>query len=189
MSGSMTRRGVLTGAAAIAGMTALPQFLNARAAIGHVVVDGRLAQSAQFAHGVAATRLHAVGALDDLCNYWYTRLRAEVLADAGHIAGLTTWMDYVVMRSCAAEIGYAGAFHAEHVPLAAARLAHAVTAHPDLLSSLIRLAQPQAWARTMGKALASGAHLRSRYVPGEIFNGTTEANAGHVRMVTWVFSP
>jgi hypothetical protein len=189
MSESMTRRGVLTGAAAIAGMTALPQFLKAPAVIGHVVVDGRLAESAQFAHGVGAVRVHAVDALEDLCNRWYTQLRAEVLADAGHIAGLTTWMDYVVMRSCAAEIGYAGAFHAEHVPLGSARLAHAVTAHPDLLSSLTRLAQPQAWARTMGEALASGAHLRSRYVPGQVFNGTTEASAGHMRMVTWVFSP
>jgi hypothetical protein len=185
----MTRRGVLTGAAAIAGMTVLPQFLESRAAIGHVVVDERLAQSAQFARGVAATRVHAVGALDDLCNRWYTQLRAAVLSDAGHIAGLTTWMDHVVMRSCAAEIGYVGAFHAEHVPLSAAGLAHAVTAHPELLLVLTRLDQPQVWARTMGEALASGAHLRSRYVPGEVFNGTTAASAGHMRMVTWVFSP
>jgi hypothetical protein len=189
MSGAMTRRGVLTGAAAIAGMTALPQFLNARAAIGDVVVDERLAQSAQFARGLAATRVHAVGALDDLCNRWYTQLRNEVLADAGHIAGLTTWMDYVVMRGCAAEIGYAGAFHAEHVPLGAAGVAHAVTAHPDLLSSLTRLTTPLSWAQVMGEALATGAHLRSRFVPGAVFNGTTAAAAGHVRMVTWVFSP
>jgi hypothetical protein len=56
MSGSMTRRGVLTGAAAIAGVTALPQFLNARpagrSAICHVVVDERLTQSAAFAAGI-----------------------------------------------------------------------------------------------------------------------------------------
>jgi hypothetical protein len=185
----MTRRGVLTGAAAIAGMTALPQFLNPRAAIGHVVVDERLAQSALFARGVAATRMHAVGALDDLCNRWYTQLRDQVLSDAGHIAGLTTWMDYVVMRSCAAEIGYASAFHAEHVPVDATALAHSVTAHPDLLSSLVRLGQPQTWARVLGEALASGAHLRSRFVPGQVFSATTAAVAGHVRMVTWVFSP
>lgn len=185
----MTRRGVLTGAAAIAGMTALPAFLNARTAIGHVVVDARLPQSAQFARGVAATRTHAVGALDDLCNRWYMQLRAAVLADAGHIAGLTTWMDYVVMRSCAAEIGYAGAFHAEHIPAGAAHLTHAVTAHPDLLSALTRLGQPHRWARVMGAALASGAHLRSRFVPGEVFSATTEVAAGQVRMVSWVFSP
>jgi hypothetical protein len=189
MSGSLTRRGVLTGAAAIAGMTALPQFLNARKAIGHVVVDGRLAHSAQFAAGIAATRVHAVGALDDLCNRWYTGLRAEVLADAGHIAGLTTWMDYVVMRSCAAEIGYAAAFHAEHVPMGATGLRHVLTAHPDLLSSLSRLAQPQTWARILGEALAAGAHRRSRFVPGEVFTTTTAVDAGQVRMVTWVFSP
>jgi hypothetical protein len=184
----MTRRGVLTGAAAIAGMTALPQFLNPRATIGHAVVDERLAQSAQFAGGLAATRMHTVGALDDLCNRWYTQLRHQVLADAGHIAGLTTWMDYVVMRSCAAEIGYTTAFHAEHVPVGAAGLAHVVTAHPQLLSSLTRLAQPQTWARVLGEALASGAHLRSRFVPGAVFSGTTAAAAGHVRMVSWVFS-
>jgi hypothetical protein len=55
-----------------------------------------------------------------------------VLANCGHIAGLTTWMDYVVMRSCAAEIGYAGAFHAEHVP-GRGIVEHQVIAHPDLL--------------------------------------------------------
>jgi hypothetical protein len=110
MSGSITRRGVLTGAAVIAGVTALPSFLTpasaARSAIGHVVVDDRLAHSAAFAGGFGGSKIHHVNALDDLCNRWYTRLRREVVADAGHIAGLTTWMDYVVMRSCAAEIGY-----------------------------------------------------------------------------------
>ena len=185
----MTRRGVLTGAAAIAGMTALPRFLSARSAIGHVVVDERLAPSAQFARGVAPTRVHAVGALNDLCNHWYTQLREAVLADAGHVAGLTTWMDYVVMRSCAAEIGYAGAFHAEHIPAGAARLTHAITAHPDLLSLLTGGVPPQNWAHAMGEALASGAHLRSRFVPAEVFTGTVQAAAGHMRMVSWVFSP
>ncbi len=185
----MTRRGLLTGAAAMAGMTALPQFLDARAAIGHVVVDRRLAQSAQFARGVAAPRMHAVGALDDLCNRWYRQLRAAVQADGRHIAGLTTWMDHVVMRSCAAEIGYTCAFHAEHIPAAAAGLTHAITAHPQLLSALTGLAQPQTWAQVLGEALASGAHLRSRFVPGEVFSATTVAAAGQVRMVTWVFSP
>jgi hypothetical protein len=189
MSGSMTRRGVLTGAAAIAGMTALPQFLGARTAFGHVVLDERLAQSARFARGIDATRTHWVGALDDLCNRWYTQLRAAVLADGAHIAGLTTWMDYVVMRSCAAEIGYAGAFHAEHIPSGAARLTHAVTAHPDLLLALTRLVQPESWAEVMGESLASGAHLRSRFVPGEVFSGVADVAAGQVRMVSWVFSP
>jgi hypothetical protein len=118
MNGSMTRRGVLTGAAAIAGVTALPQFLNARpagrSAIGHVVVDERLSQSAAFAAGFPGSRIHTVSALDDLCNRWYTQLRRQVRADAAPIAGLTNWMDYVVMRSCAAEIGYVRTFHAEH---------------------------------------------------------------------------
>jgi hypothetical protein len=112
MSESITRRGVLTGAAVIAGVTALPQFLTpastARSAIGHVVVDERLAHSAAFAGGFVGASIHRVSALDDLCNRWYTRLRREVLADARHIAGLTTWIDYVVMQGCAAEIGYRG---------------------------------------------------------------------------------
>ncbi len=110
MSGSITRRGVLTGAAVIAGVTALPPFLApARGAIGHVVVDDRLAHSAAFAGGFFGSNIHHIDALDDLCNRWYTRLRREVLADARHIAGLTTWIDYVVMQGCAAEIGYRAA--------------------------------------------------------------------------------
>jgi hypothetical protein len=110
MSGSMTRRGVLTGAAAIAGVTVLPQFLmpppGELPAIGHVVVDERVTHPLALASGLAEHRIHTVNALDDLCNRWYTGLRRQVLADAGHIAGLTTWMDFVVMRDCAAEIGY-----------------------------------------------------------------------------------
>jgi len=109
----MTRRGVLAGAAALAGATALPRILCA-ADIGHVVVDERLAQSAAFARGFAPARIHPVSALDDLCNRWYTRMRKEVRADARDIAGLTHWMDYVVMRSCAAEIGYGRTVYTEH---------------------------------------------------------------------------
>ncbi len=114
----MTRRGVLTGAAAIAGMTALPQFLSVRAntrdSLGHVVVDARVLNSAAFAAGFSGSRIHAVSAVDDLCNRWYTQLRRQVLADAAAISGLTIWMDYVVMRSCAAEIGYVRSAYAEH---------------------------------------------------------------------------
>lgn len=115
---SLTRRGVLSGAAAIAGVSALPRFLSARpaaaTAIGHVVVDKRLSQSAAFAAGLPGSRLHTVGALDDLCHRWYTQLKRQVLADARAVAGLTSWMDYLVMRSCAAEIGYVRTFHTEH---------------------------------------------------------------------------
>jgi hypothetical protein len=136
MSGSLSRRGVLTSAAALAAATALPRFLHpslvGRTSIGHVVVDERLSQSAMFASGFDGPRLYAINALDDLCNRWYTQLRREVRASSQPIAGLTTWIDYVVMRSCAAEIGYAGVFHAEHVP-GGGLLAHRVTAHPDLL--------------------------------------------------------
>lgn len=110
----MTRRGVLTGAAALAGLTSLPGILNA-SAVGHLVVDERLAASAAFAAGFAGVRIHRVSAMDDLCNGWYTRIRRQVLADARDLAGLTTWMDYVVMRSCAAEIGYRRIRHTEHL--------------------------------------------------------------------------
>jgi hypothetical protein len=110
MSGSITRRGALIGAAAITAVSALPLMLApanaARSPIGHVVIDDRLADSAAFAAGFVGTKIHHVDALNDLCNRWYMQLRRLVLADTQSIAGLTTWMDYVVMRSCAAEIGY-----------------------------------------------------------------------------------
>ena len=109
----MTRRGVLTGAAALAGLTSLPGILNA-SAVGHLVVDDRLAHSTEFAASFAGARIHRVSAMDDLCNGWYTRIRKQVLADRRPIAGLTTWMDYVVMQSCAAEIGYCRTRHTEH---------------------------------------------------------------------------
>jgi len=109
----MTRRGILAGAAALAGVTSLPVLARAPA-IGHAVVDERLAHSAAFARGLNASRIHRVNALDDLCNRWYTQMRKAVLADGGRIAGLTTWMDYIVMRSCAAEIGYVRTAYTEH---------------------------------------------------------------------------
>ncbi|HEV2700475.1 MAG TPA: hypothetical protein VGV09_02510 [Steroidobacteraceae bacterium] len=114
----MSRRSVLTGAAAFAGVAALPQYLSARPnagrAIAHVVVDERVPHYAAFAAGFSGSRIHAVSAVDDLCNRWYTQLRRQVLADGAAIGGLTLWMDYVVMRSCAAEIGYVRTSYAEH---------------------------------------------------------------------------
>jgi hypothetical protein len=128
MSGSLTRRGVLTGAAAIAGASALPKLLHLspvlaaeapprgqHTPIHHVVVDERCTASAFFAGALHRPRIHRVSAVNDLCHQWYTRLRKEVLADAGHVAGMTTWIDYEVMRSCAAEIGYVRAFHSDDV--------------------------------------------------------------------------
>jgi len=114
MSGSITRRGVLTGAAALAGVASLPGILKA-SAIGHVVVDERLAHSTVFAAGIAGSRIHRVSALDDLCNRWYTRMRREVLADTRDIAGLTNWMDYIVMQGCVAEISYRRTGYTEHL--------------------------------------------------------------------------
>jgi hypothetical protein len=188
MSGSLSRRGLLTGAAAIAGVTALPR-LTACAGIVHVVVDERLPHSAGFAGGVRALRVHRISALDDLCHRWYTGLRRTVLAEGGSIAGLTTWMDYVVMRSCAAEIGYASAFHADHVP-AGQTLEHAVYARPDVLAPLASAGGSRTWARALGQALASGDHLRSRFVPGRIFSAAAvSASPGPFRMVTWLFAP
>lgn len=119
MSESLTRRSVLRGAAALAGVAALPRLFAGYPAISHVVLDERLAHAAEFLSGWHGARVHWVSALDDLCNRWYTRLRSEVLASAGPVAGATTWMDYVVMRSCAAEIAYVGVSHAEHPPGAA----------------------------------------------------------------------
>jgi hypothetical protein len=113
MSGSMTRRKVLAGAAALAGVASLPSMVSARR-IGHVVVDERLPHSGAFAQTHESARIHPVNALNDLCNRWYTQMRAQVLADARDIAGVTSWMDYIVMRSCAAEIGYIRTSYAEH---------------------------------------------------------------------------
>lgn len=109
----MTRRGILAGAAALAGVTSLPIFASAPG-IGHGVLDERLAHSAAFARALNAGRLHRVNALEDLCQRWYTQIRTQVLADGRGIAGLTTWMDYLVMRSCAAEIGYVRTAYTEH---------------------------------------------------------------------------
>jgi len=109
MSEACNRRSVLLGAAALAGAAALPPLLRAQPRRGgatHVVVDERYSHSAAFAEDFPGARIHTVGALNDLCQRWYTQLRREVLTDRQAIAGLTTWMDYEVMRSCAAEIGY-----------------------------------------------------------------------------------
>jgi hypothetical protein len=109
----MSRRGMLAGAAALAGVTSLPIFAGAPI-VGHAVVDERLPHSAAFARALNASRSHRVNALDDLCQRWYTQIRTAVRADGRSIAGLTTWMDYVVMRSCAAEIGYVRTAYTEH---------------------------------------------------------------------------
>jgi hypothetical protein len=186
----ITRRGVLAGAAAIAGASAVPQVLRQqRAPIAHVVVDERLPAAAAFAAAIAGARVQKVNALADLCHRWYTQLRPQVLAVAAPVAGLTTWMDFVVMRDCAAEIGYRTEFHAEHVP-GAAGLEHRVSARPELLRQLLRIDAPTLWPQALGAALARGAHLYSRSVPGQIYRATTaDVTAGELRMISWVFSP
>ncbi len=156
----MTRRGVLAGAAALAGVSSLPQFLHG-SVIGHVVVDERLAHSGAFAAGFDGPRRHPVNALNDLCNCWYTRMRRQVLADTRPIAGLTSWIDYRVMYSCAGEIGYRGSFRTEHL------------VSPD---------STRFWAQALGQALASGAQPAVKAVAAA---GATD----QVRMIAWVFSP
>ena len=130
----MTRRGVLVGAAAIAGATALLQLLPSRRqtiAAGHLVFDERLIQTPHFAGRAAGLHTHTVSALQDLCNRWYTQLRRQVLSDGAPVAGLTTWMDHVIMRDCAAEIGY---------------VEHAASSYPELSALLRQLEIRESWA-------------------------------------------
>jgi hypothetical protein len=134
------------------------------------VVDERLTQSAAFAAGIPGSRIHKVSALDDLCNRWYTQLRRQVLADGRQIAGLTSWMDYVVMRGCAAEIGYVRTFHAEHLTDSAGL-------------------QYTSWAQSLGEDLASGAHPRPGFLPGLRFSAMAWPARAQARLMSWVFAP
>ncbi len=109
MSERFSRRGVLVGAAAVASAAAVGVRLYAAepaTALSLLVTDRRFDESKRFAATLAGSARRQLDIADDVCRHWYGSIRDRVAAEQGDLIGLTSWIDYEVMRGCAAEAGY-----------------------------------------------------------------------------------
>jgi hypothetical protein len=106
----INRRRVIAGATAVAGVAATGVRLNANDGaarpVSLLVTDTRFAASKRFAARIAGTARCQLDISDDVCRHWYGSIRERVRAEQGDLVGVTTWIDFEIMRGCAAEAGY-----------------------------------------------------------------------------------
>jgi len=102
-NGIVSRRHILVGAASVAGLAALgPLVPRALSGIHLVLTDPRLPQSPLFRASIGDDVQH-VALEADIGQQWYAGLRETVRGRT--VAGLTSWIDYVVLSDCAREQG------------------------------------------------------------------------------------
>ena len=103
------------GAAAVTGVAAAGVTLHAAERssaaertnrVSLLVTDARFEESKRFAATFAGAARCQLDIADDVCHHWYGSLRDRVTAEKGDLVGVTTWIDFEVMRGCAAEAGY-----------------------------------------------------------------------------------
>lgn len=109
----ISRRSVIAGAAAVAGVAATGVRLQAAGTeadaarrVSLLVTDTRFEESKRFAVRVAGAARCQLDISDDVCRHWYGSIRERVRAEQGDLVGVTTWIDFEIMRGCAAEAGY-----------------------------------------------------------------------------------
>ncbi len=102
-AGNLTRRTVLAGAASVAGVAVLRPLLPCATAGVHLVItDPRLTESRLFRATVGDAVRH-IAVEPDLLRQWHAGLREAVRGNT--VAGLTSWIDFVVLSGCAREEG------------------------------------------------------------------------------------
>lgn len=114
-AGALTRRGVLAGAAAVAGVAALGPLVSPPPppAIHLAITDPRFERARLFLEGIGPVA-RRIAAGPDLCRQWYDSIRSLV---AGRpFAGVTTWIDFLVLQGCAREQGLICSRHCVHAP-------------------------------------------------------------------------
>ena len=186
--GSLTRRGVLAGAAAVAGIATLGPL--SRAAAPHpalprlAITDPRFAESSVFVAGIGSGVRHVQAGLD-ICRQWYDFLQPLTQQCRGAVTGLTTWIDFLVLRGCLGEAGLVCRYRGEHAPRTGdGMLVHTIFGDDALIAALIDAAHD--WPRALGAALAAGRGPAGTAVASAV---AAVRPPGHMRMVSWLFSP
>jgi hypothetical protein len=189
-AGPFTRRDVLK-SAAVAGVAALAPLLpcapGAHPLLPQLVItEPRFAESRPFLAGIGSAVPQVQAGLD-VCRQWYDSLQQLASRHRGAVAGLTTWIDFLVLRGCFGEVGFRCRYHGEHAPRAGdGVLSHTVFGDGVLMAALIEAAHD--WPRTLGTALVSG---REPVAGAVMYTGAVAGvrPPGHMRLVSWLFAP
>jgi hypothetical protein len=181
MNPAVNRRDLLTGVAAVAGAAVLPRIeLGVEPLrLAAVVVDRRYPELRQFHETLQGSAARVIDAAD-LCRHWY----GDNMVEAGMaIAGLTTWIDFIVMRGCARETGLPTTLIGDHASVSAEAIAHtcvqSLCGDPGLASEV--------WPASVASWVKSGlwrraGSLRRQTVPGRNVSGRL------MHWVSWVIA-
>jgi hypothetical protein len=109
MDKNISRRGVLIGAAAVAGVATLG--VHAYAAKGGtpvslLVTDTRFEESKRFAASLARSARKQLGVAGNVSAKWFGTLCKGVMGKPGTLTGLTTLRDFNVIKACATRAGF-----------------------------------------------------------------------------------
>lgn len=113
----ISRRLMLTGATALAGVAAFDPLLRnsiATERYSALITDARFEASRRLKIALDPHARRHVDVSQDLCAQWYGFLRETVARERAPMAGLTTWIDFIVMQGCAREAGLRSLFVADH---------------------------------------------------------------------------
>ncbi len=185
---TLNRRTLLLGAAACGALAALRLNTSEAPGSAWVVVEEANESSLRFAE--AYTRAGAIPLLldGDVMHFWRNRLLPAVTEQRRPVAGLSSWLSYLALRSCAPEAELRVRHEARH-DSGAVGTVHAVKSGPlvdtpQWAAQLARLEQaewPEAVARALlGAAARPGAaRLSATLAPGA-------ASQADTTLISWL---
>jgi hypothetical protein len=100
----MTRRGLLRASATL-GLAALGPAEAGASAVAAVLYDARFAEARALAARLGGLGVPAFATRGDAAGLWYGALGARLRRRPGWVAGVTTYPDLVIARSCGRELG------------------------------------------------------------------------------------
>jgi hypothetical protein len=157
MTQQITRRAVLVGTASavsIATISSLhsvtlnPNFFSA------IITDARCDESQAFLGGMIGKTVRNIDVREDPCGQWYRFLREAVIAEEGALAGLTTWIDFEIIRRCAFEVGLHCKTRGDHAPVGPNRVVHTLTGGLTRLGPLLTSPHADPWPAILATGLS-----------------------------------
>ena len=181
MKHGVTRRDLLAGIAVTTGAVLWPRGIPAQPLrFSALVTDRRYPQLQPFHDSLQGAAVRLIDVSEDLCHHWYG---GGLRAAAPVIAGLTTWIDFLVMHGCAREAGLSVVFEGHHACEADRTIAHACSHDMSECTGLASPVWPESLAHWIGSGLWQGTASPSRH-------GVAGADASGLRMrwVSWVIA-
>jgi hypothetical protein len=173
----VNRRDLLAGAAVIAGSVVLPRmdFKVEPAPLSALLIDRRYAESRSFGEALQKSAVRVIDVSEDICRHWYG---GNMISAGAAIAGLTTWIDFVVMQGCAREAGMSVMFESRHVCVSMEVISHTFTHDLSGCAALASASWPESvasWIR-VGSWQSAASPLRQ----------TVLGRNAYPRLMQWV---